>query len=60
MDPELARYLNRHYWQQKSETQAVQLQTATTVPSAPAANNEARVSTGQINEVTLFLSAVTL
>ncbi|XP_059139631.1 hepatocyte growth factor-regulated tyrosine kinase substrate-like isoform X3 [Physella acuta] len=57
MDPELARYLNRHYWQQKSETQAVQLQTATTVPSAPAANNEARVSTGQINEAPQVVSS---
>uniref|UniRef100_A0A2C9JRS2 Hepatocyte growth factor-regulated tyrosine kinase substrate n=1 Tax=Biomphalaria glabrata TaxID=6526 RepID=A0A2C9JRS2_BIOGL len=51
MDPELARYLNRHFWQQKSETQGTQQQqTATTVPSAPSVNSEPRMSTGQINE----------
>ncbi|CAL1536875.1 unnamed protein product [Lymnaea stagnalis] len=56
MDPELARYLNRHYWQQKSETQNVQPQTATTVPSAPSVNAEPRVSTGMINETPQVVS----
>ncbi|KAH9503961.1 hypothetical protein Btru_067460, partial [Bulinus truncatus] len=50
MDPELARYLNRHYWQQKSEIQTNQPQPATTVPSAPSANAEPKMSIGQVNE----------
>ncbi|KAK3759614.1 hypothetical protein RRG08_016351, partial [Elysia crispata] len=44
MDPELARYLNRHYWQQKSEEQTQPVVVSTTVPSAPAAAADARVS----------------
>ncbi|XP_052784474.1 hepatocyte growth factor-regulated tyrosine kinase substrate-like isoform X2 [Mya arenaria] len=36
MDPELARYLNRNYWEQKSETVKV-ISTTTTQPSAPVA-----------------------
>lgn len=52
MDPELARYLNRHYWQQKSEEQQSQQPAgSSTVPSAPSANTDSRVSAGQVNEV---------
>ncbi|BFZ17707.1 hypothetical protein BsWGS_20747 [Bradybaena similaris] len=51
MDPELARYLNRHYWQQKSEEhQSQQPAASSTLPSAPTASTDARLSTGQINE----------
>ena len=47
MDPELARYLNRNYWQQKS----VELKTSSTVtatatqPSAPAIVADTKMST---------------
>lgn len=40
MDPELARYLNRNYWQQKS----VDIKASATQPSAPAAVSEIRTS----------------
>ena len=43
MDPELAKYLNRNYWEKKSEEQ--QNQVSTTQPSAPVAANEAVTST---------------
>lgn len=43
MDPELARYLNRNYWQQKSETIKT---TTTTQPSAPVAQPEAKATQG--------------
>ena len=36
MDPELARYLNRNYWEQKSE----EVKVSTTQPSAPVALSE--------------------
>ena len=42
MDPELARYLNRNYWQQKS----VEIKASTTQPSAPTATIETKMSTG--------------
>lgn len=42
MDPELARYLNRNYWQQKSED--IKVNPAVTQPSAPVALSEAKVS----------------
>lgn len=43
MDPELARYLNRNYWQQKSEN----IKTATTTqPSAPVAQVEPKNTQG--------------
>jgi len=43
MDPELARYLNRNYWQQKS----VELKSSATVtqPSAPAIAADTKMST---------------
>lgn len=48
MDPELARYLNRNYWQKRSEETT---KTATTTPSAPAASTTApQVSIGKISE----------
>lgn len=55
MDPELARYLNRHYWQQKSEEQTP----VTTVPSAPAPTpvTEARVSMNHVNETPQVVSS---
>ncbi|KAL4240613.1 hypothetical protein ACF0H5_001404 [Mactra antiquata] len=40
MDPELARYLNRNYWQQKSENIKPTTTTTTTQPSAPVAQIE--------------------
>ena len=40
MDPELARYLNRNYWQQKS----VEIKASTTQPSAPSVAAESKVS----------------
>jgi len=44
MDPELARYLNRNYWQQKSVDMKT---TATTQPSAPSIAAESKtVSSG--------------
>lgn len=43
MDPELARYLNRNYWQQRSED--VKATPAVTQPSAPVAISEAKVTT---------------
>ncbi|XP_012941341.1 hepatocyte growth factor-regulated tyrosine kinase substrate isoform X2 [Aplysia californica] len=59
MDPELARYLNRHYWQQKSDEQQQQPMVSTTVPSAPAPNSEPRVSTsaGHVNEAPQVVSS---
>ncbi|RUS79812.1 hypothetical protein EGW08_012411, partial [Elysia chlorotica] len=56
MDPELARYLNRHYWQQKSEEQTQPASVSTTVPSAPAAAAEARVSSGPTAEAQVVSS----
>ncbi|GAB1609347.1 hepatocyte growth factor-regulated tyrosine kinase substrate-like isoform X4 [Argonauta hians] len=44
MDPELARYLNRNYWQQRSE------QTATT-PSAPIATAETKTTVMKTQEM---------
>jgi len=41
MDPELARYLNRNYWQQKS----VELKTSATQPSAPSIATDVKMST---------------
>ena len=43
MDPELARYLNRNYWQQRSED--IKTNPAVTQPSAPVALSEAKVTT---------------
>ena len=42
MDPELARYLNRNYWQQKFED--IKSNPTVTQPSAPIAVAEAKVS----------------
>ena len=52
MDPELARYLNRNYWQQKSED--IKTTPAVTQPSAPVAVSEAKVTnpnTPKVQEV---------
>lgn len=52
MDPELARYLNRNYWQQKSEN----IKTATTTqPSAPVAQVEPKNTQGggKVQEVNM-------
>nr|KAG5713572.1 hypothetical protein BaRGS_024620 [Batillaria attramentaria] len=55
MDPELARYLNRNYWQKRSE----ETKTVTTTPSAPAASNTApQMSSGKMSEVTAIGSCV--
>ncbi|GFO17365.1 hepatocyte growth factor-regulated tyrosine kinase substrate [Plakobranchus ocellatus] len=56
MDPELARYLNRHYWQQKSEEQMQPTTVLTTVPSAPVATSEARTSSGPTSETQVVSS----
>lgn len=56
MDPELARYLNRHYWQQKSEEQAQPAAVSTTIPSAPIAPADARVSSGPATEAQVVSS----
>lgn len=50
MDPELARYLNRNYWQQKSDDQKAMVvaSVTTTVPSAPVAMSESKVSGGRV------------
>ena len=66
MDPELARYLNRNYWEQKQETGggasseqgAVKAATtSTTQPSAPAAaaNEVYSTAAGRTEEVRGFL-----
>lgn len=48
MDPELARYLNRNYWQQKSENikPTSSTTTTTTQPSAPVAQVEPKNTHG--------------
>ena len=48
MDPELARYLNRNYWQKRSEDTA---KTATTMPSAPSVTSAPQNSVGKTSEV---------
>ncbi len=46
MDPELARYLNRNYWEQKQDVKTAD-SAPTTTPSAPAANvAEGKMSVG--------------
>jgi growth factor-regulated tyrosine kinase substrate len=59
MDPELARYLNRNYWQQKHE----EIKPSTTQPSAPIASvptepkaEEIHSSCVKIEEVRKFCS----
>lgn len=44
MDPELARYLNRNYWQQKSEIKTTNV--PTTTPSAPVVTTEQKATEG--------------
>ena len=46
MDPELARYLNRNYWVQRSEENV-----STTTPSAPVATTDPKISGVKIQEV---------
>lgn len=49
MDPELARYLNRNYWEQRSEdTKQV---VSTTTPSAPSVNSEPKMTVTKVQEV---------
>lgn len=59
MDPELARYLNRNYWQQKSENVKPAVTIATTTqPSAPVAQQVEPKNTqsgGKIQEVTFVI-----
>ena len=45
MDPELARYLNRNYWEQKSEAAAQNANGPVTEPSAPVAQAPEPVTT---------------
>ena len=55
IDPELARYLNRNYWQQKSENiKSTTTTTSTTQPSAPVAQQVEPKNTqdgGKVQEV---------
>ena len=44
MDPELARYLNRNFWEQKQDVKAEV--SSTTQPSAPTAAADSKMSTG--------------
>lgn len=56
MDPELARYLNRNYWQQKSDIKSTNV--PTTTPSAPAVTTETKAteSSGKVViEVCFFM-----
>lgn len=46
MDPELARYLDRNYWQRKSED--TKQPVVTTTPSAPVANTEPKQAGGGV------------
>ena len=52
MDPELAHYLNRNYWQQKQQDAVNDTSVPTTTPSAPVAMSEPKTSSNQkIHEV---------
>ena len=66
MDPELARYLNRNYWEQKQEevgagasTTATKVAASTTQPSAPVASATETYSTatGRTEEVRVRFGA---
>lgn len=46
MDPELARYLNRNYWQQKS----VDIKMSNMQPSAPTAVAETKTSVSAVSQ----------
>jgi hypothetical protein len=49
MDPELARYLDRNFWQRKSnDSKQTTVTTSTTTPSAPVANTEPKQAGGGI------------
>lgn len=52
MDPELARYLDRNYWQRKSEdtkpSGTAGVISVTTTPSAPVANTEPKQAGGGV------------
>ena len=62
MDPELARYLNRNYWQQRADNTGSKTTASTTAtstqPSAPAAQTEPRntYGGGKIQEVWIIYS----
>ena len=55
MDPELARYLNRNYWQKRSEDST---KTATTMPSAPSVTSAPQNTIGKIIEVRTFFPSL--
>jgi len=62
MDPELARYLNRNYWQQKSENIKTTSVVTTTTPSAPVAVAETKNTQGggkihEVGNLTLFIAS---
>lgn len=52
MDPELARYLNRNYWQQRSEQGTAP---AATTPSAPVATTEPKTSIVKTHEIVSYI-----
>ena len=49
MDPELARYLNRNYWQQKSVELKTSVTATATQPSAPAIVADTKTSTAGLS-----------
>ena len=51
MDPELARYLNRNYWEKKQSDVKSNNVTTTTTPSAPVAVAEAKTTNIKLQEV---------
>ena len=55
MDPELARYLNRNYWEQKRDDQKTGTSTA---PSAPTASSEAKSQANKTSEVGMKMRKV--
>jgi len=57
MDPELARYLNRNYWQQRSEDNKSKVPTTTT-PSAPIVTSDPIMSGGKVIEVKSYMTYV--
>ena len=54
MDPELARYLNRNYWEAKQDDHKV----LSTLPSAPVASSEAKTTNGIPNTVPNIVTKV--
>lgn len=61
MDPELARYLDRNFWQRKSNDNKQTVTTSTTTtPSAPVANTEPKQAGGGIVMEVKFILLVYL